>query len=51
MIRVTVLASGQSKLFETMELAESWWMPRYGRSSIRIEHNVHVSELSKRSGK
>lgn len=36
-IKVTVIASGLTKEFSSMDEAEIWWQARYGRMSVIIE--------------
>lgn len=36
-VKLTVLASGQVKLFDSIHDCEKWYKPRFGRSSVRIE--------------
>jgi hypothetical protein len=36
-IKLTVLASGQVKYFNSLSECEAWWMSRYGGMSVRVE--------------
>jgi hypothetical protein len=36
-IKLTVLASGQVKYFDSLSECEAWWLIRYGGMSVRIE--------------